>query len=306
MNIKAILRLCFAVMLSLAIGYSEASAQQRSFDVDLVMQDATIKSFTDALSKQTGAAFSFGKDLADKSLGNIEVHAKHASLEKILSDVLVPQGFQFLIAGNSVAISRAPKPVSSVQEIRGVVRDPNGDPIPGAGVFVSGTNNGTVTDLDGAFGISAPKGSTLQFSCVGYQTASAIVGNSPVMNMVLDIDSRVLDEVVVVGYGTQARKTLSTSVSKVDGDKLMDAPVSSVGDALKGKVPGMRIATSNALSGEAPRFLIRGGSSVNLSNNPIFIVDGALREDLNGVNPNDIESITILKDGFLLAASLSK
>lgn len=296
MDIKAILRLCFAVVLSMVLGYSGASAQQRSFDVDLVMRDATVKSFTDALSKQTGAAFSFGKDLADKSLGNIEVHAKHASLEKILSDVLVPKGYQFLIAGNSVAISVAPTPVSVLQEIHGFVRDPHGDPIPGAGVFVSGTDDGTVTNLDGAFGIRAPKGASLQFSCVGYQTATAVVGNSHVLNVVLEIDSRVLDEVVVVGYGTQARKTLSASVSKVDGDKLMDAPVSSVGDALKGKVPGMRIATSNALSGEAPRFLIRGGSSVNLSNNPVFIVDGALRDDLNGVNPNDIESMEVLKD----------
>lgn len=296
MNIKAILRLCVAMTLLLAAGRTGASAQQRGFDVDLVMKNATIKSFTEALSKQTGVAFSFGKELADKSLGNVEVHAKQAALEKILGDVLVPSGFQYLIAGNSVAISQAPKQASALQDIRGVVHDSNGDPIPGVGVLIAGTNTGTVTNLDGAYSLNAPKGATLQFSCIGYQTASAVVGNSPILNMVLGVDSKLLDEVVVVGYGTQARKTLSTSVSKVDGDKLMDAPVSSVGDALKGKVPGMRIATSNALSGEAPRFLIRGGSSVNLSNNPIFIVDGALRDDLNGVNPNDIESMEVLKD----------
>ena len=296
MNIKAILRLCFATTLFLAAGRTEVSAQQRSLDVDLVMQNATVKTFTEALSKETGTAFSFGKELADKPLGDVEVHARHATIEKILGDVLVPAGFQYLIAGNSVAISQAHKSAPALQDIRGVVLDSNGEPIPGAGVLIAGTNTGTVTNLDGAYSLSAAKGATLQFACIGYQTATAVVGNSPVINMVLGVDSRLLDEVVVVGYGTQARKTLSTSVSKVDGDKLMDAPVSSVGDALKGKVPGMRIATSNALSGEAPRFLIRGGSSVNLSNNPIFIVDGALRDDLNGVNPNDIESMEVLKD----------
>ncbi len=116
------------------------------------------------------------------------------------------------------------------------------------------------------------------------------------MDIILKEDSRLLDEVVVVGYGMQARKTLTTSISKVDGGALADAPVTSVGDAIKGKVPGLRVATSNSLSGEAPRFMIRGGSSISMGNDPIYIVDGALRDDLNGINPNDIESLEVLKD----------
>lgn len=115
-------------------------------------------------------------------------------------------------------------------------------------------------------------------------------------DIILKEDSRLLDEVVVVGYGMQARKTLTTSISKVDGGALADAPVTSVGDAIKGKVPGLRVATSNSLSGEAPRFMIRGGSSISMGNDPIYIVDGALRDDLNGINPNDIESLEVLKD----------
>ena len=136
-----------------------------------------------------------------------------------------------------------------------------------------------------------------QFTIIVGDTAFSIPeSRGGVLDIILKEDSRLLDEVVVVGYGMQARKTLTTSISKVDGGALADAPVTSVGDAIKGKVPGLRVATSNSLSGEAPRFMIRGGSSISMGNDPIYIVDGALRDDLNGINPNDIESLEVLKD----------
>ncbi|MCM1178205.1 MAG: TonB-dependent receptor [Clostridium sp.] len=179
----------------------------------------------------------------------------------------------------------------------GTVTDVDGNPLPGAGVLIKGTATGTVTDNDGRFSISVPENAVLEFSSLGFETVTAkpdIRGG--MLNIVLKEDSRLLDEVVVVGYGMQARKTLTTSISKVDGGALADAPVTSVGDAIKGKVPGLRVSTSNSLSGEAPRFMIRGGSSISMGNDPIYIVDGALRDDLNGINPNDIESLEVLKD----------
>ena len=124
----------------------------------------------------------------------------------------------------------------------------------------------------------------LEVSSLGFETVELRLGKQRSgIKVVLREDSKLLDEVVVVGYGFQARKTLTTSISKVDGSALMDAPVTSVGDAIKGKVPGLRVATSNSLSGEAPRFMIRGGSSISMSNDPIYIVDGALRDDMNGM-----------------------
>lgn len=183
----------------------------------------------------------------------------------------------------------------SVTEVSGTVKDTDGNPLPGAGVLIKGTAEGTVTDIDGKWSLRVPQDAVLEFSCLGFETAVARAdsGNG---DIILKEDSRLLDEVVVVGYGMQARKTLTTSISKVDGGALADAPVTSVGDAIKGKVPGLRVATSNSLSGEAPRFMIRGGSSISMGNDPIYIVDGALRDDLNGINPNDIESLEVLKD----------
>ena len=176
----------------------------------------------------------------------------------------------------------------------GVVVDTDGSPLPGAGVMVKGTSEGTVTDNDGRWGLDAGENAVLEVSSLGFETVELRLGKQRSgIKVVLREDSKQLDEVVVVGYGFQARKTLTTSISKVDGSALMDAPVTSVGDAIKGKVPGLRVATSNSLSGEAPRFMIRGGSSISMSNDPIYIVDGALRDDMNGINPVSYTHLTL-------------
>ncbi|MCF0176391.1 MAG: SusC/RagA family TonB-linked outer membrane protein, partial [Bacteroidales bacterium] len=190
----------------------------------------------------------------------------------------------------------AQKQNSATVTVSGKVLDTGGQPLPGAGVMILGTSSGTVTGADGSYSLQAKTNQTLVFSYIGFLEQHIAIAGRSVIDCVLEEDTNLLDETVVVGYGTQSRKTLSTSVAKVDGDKLMDAPVSNVGDALKGKVAGLRVATSNSLAGESPRFMIRGGSSITMDNDPIYIVDGALRPDMDGINPNDIESMEILKD----------
>ena len=162
---------------------------------------------------------------------------------------------------------------------------------------MAGTYKGVTTDNDGRYALRVDgEASVLQVLYLGYKNVEETVGKRTTIDVAMEEDLKMVDEVVVIGYGTQSRKTLTTSISKIDGDKLYGAPVSTVGDALKGKVAGLRVATNSSLSGEAPRFLIRGGSSINMGNDPIYIVDGALRDDLSGVNPNDIESMEVLKD----------
>lgn len=184
------------------------------------------------------------------------------------------------------------------QTFRGRVTDSSGDPLPGAAVMVKGTLSGVITGPEGDFtikDIGFPVKLTVSY--IGFRDVELTVTgkeSQPYVIVMSDTDM-VLDDVIIVGYGTQSRKTLTTAVSKVDGESLYNAPVSSAGDALKGRITGVRVATNNALSGESPRMLIRGGSSINLSNDPIVIVDG-IQRDLDGINPNDIESIEVLKD----------
>lgn len=179
--------------------------------------------------------------------------------------------------------------------VSGKIVDRNGDPLPGAGVLVKGTTTGTVADLDGNYVIAVSPSQTLVFSFIGYATKEMAVDGKNVINVTLADDATVLDDVIVVGYGTQSRKTLTSSISKVDGDKLADAPVSTVADALKGKVTGLHIVSNNNLPGESPMMMIRGGSSINRSNAPLCLVDGVER-GIDDLNPNDIESIEVFKD----------
>lgn len=290
MTHKLILRLFAAVAVLLSL--TGSAFAQKGYDVDLAMSSATVKSFTDALTSQTGIAFSFESALAGKSLGNVSVHGKQLTMASILNEVVVPKGITYSVAGSTYVLSQIK--VSS-SPLRGRVFDSNGDPLPGAGVLVKGTSKGTVTDLDGRYELAADPSEVLVFSYIGFKDVEVAVVDQTVIDITLHEDQNILDDVVIVGYGTQSRKTLTTAIAKVDGDKIMDAPVSTVGDALKGKVTGLHIISNNNLPGEAPMFLIRGGSSINRSNSPLCLVDGVERsfEDLN---PNDIESIEVLKD----------
>ena len=179
--------------------------------------------------------------------------------------------------------------------VSGTVKDASGEALPGVAVMVKGLKTGTVTDIQGRYSLQAKPNAVLVFSSIGYRSEEVAVGGRIQINVILQDDNTLLEEVVVVGYGTQARKTLTSAISKVDGNALQDRPVTSLGDALKGKVPGLHIVSNNNLPGEAPSMMIRGGSSINRSNAPLCLVDGVERsfEDLN---PNDIESVEILKD----------
>lgn len=179
--------------------------------------------------------------------------------------------------------------------VKGIVYDNEKETLPGVSLLVKGTTQGTVTDIDGKFSINAPKGSTLVFSYVGFESKEIIVTNGNHIDVILNISSIGLDDVVVIAYGAQSRRTLTSSVSKVNTRELENMAVDNVMDALKGKVAGARIYSNSGQPGEPPSIIIRGGSSVNKSNSPLILVDGFER-GFNEINPNDIESIQILKD----------
>ena len=179
--------------------------------------------------------------------------------------------------------------------VTGAVRDAKGEPVIGATVIVKGTATGATSGADGRYSIQAGPDATLEFSFIGYKKQEVPVGTRSAIDVALEEDALMVDDVVVIGYGTQSRRTITAAVSKVDGEKLAGAPVNSIGDALKGRVPGVRVATTDATPGADPKFLIRGGSSINQSNDPIVLVDGVVRE-MAGLNPNDIESVSFLKD----------
>lgn len=184
--------------------------------------------------------------------------------------------------------------------IRGTVVDANGIPVIGASVLVKGTSNGTITDIDGNFTLQNTSG-TLVVSYIGYKTQEVLIQNQKVFNIVLKEDTEVLDEVVVVGYGVQKKATLSGSVAQVKGEEVLKGKATqSMASALQGTIPGLTITrTSSRPGNEGTNITLRGGISVNDgANSPMIIIDGveAYEWELSQINPNDVESISVLKD----------
>ena len=233
-------------------------------------------------------------------LGNVEIRVDGGAVDAVLGPLFADKGIAWQVVDGVVILTRQNSPPQSDSgrrlTVRGRITAGAGESIVGATVMVKGTQTGVSSDVEGNYEIVVPgPGSVLVFNYLGYQPQEIAVGNRTQIDVRLAEDNNVLDDVVVVGYGTQSRRTLTSAVSKVSGADLEGVPVNSIGDALKGKVPGVRVSTANNQPGSDPVFLIRGGSSINQSNDPIVLVDGVVRE-MAGLNPNDIESVSFLKD----------
>lgn len=176
----------------------------------------------------------------------------------------------------------------------GTVVDNTGEGLPGATVKVKGTSNGTATDIDGQFSLSCPAGSTLQINYVGYQTKEVKAGTN--LKVTLVEDNQVLDEVVVIGYGSVKRKDLTTAVSTIDEKDFENRPITSAAQAIQGKAPGVAVQSPTGAPGQAMTVRVRGTTSFNGSNEPLYVVDGVPVEDIKFLAPSDIENMQILKD----------
>ena len=180
--------------------------------------------------------------------------------------------------------------------VSGTVSDENNMPLPGATVVIKGTTSGTSTDFDGKYSISANVGDVLNFSYVGYSAQSQTVGASNTINISLKPDNA-LEEVVVVAFGEKKREDLTSAVSVVTSEDLSKlSPTTSVDNMLQGVAAGVQVVAQNGKPGQTAFVRVRGVGSINASSAPLYIIDGVIAPDLNSVNPNDIESLSVLKD----------
>ena len=181
------------------------------------------------------------------------------------------------------------------QNFSGTVVDATGEPVIGASVVQKGTSNGTITDMDGRYTISADAGSRLVISFVGYNSQEVRAEQG--QRIVLTEDTQVLDDVVVIGYGVQKKSVVTASIAKVSSEDLAGKAPVRMDNALKGLAAGVNVTSNSGQPGEGSRIRIRGNNSINSSSDPLYIVDGMpIEGGLDFVNPNDIESIEVLKD----------
>jgi TonB-linked SusC/RagA family outer membrane protein len=187
--------------------------------------------------------------------------------------------------------------------ITGTVTSSDNSPLPGVNVLVKGTSTGTVTDAEGKYTLDAPPTGTLVFSFIGMKTLEANINNQSVVNMTMDADISQLDEVVVVGYGTQKKSDFTGSISSVSSKEIKAVPVASLSQALQGRAAGVLVTQASNAPGGGVSIRIRGGNSIQGGNEPLYVIDGypIMNESGPTISPNDIESIEILKDASATA-----
>ena len=232
-----------------ALSFSIHLRAQETLNLKLDYSNARLSDVLNDFTRQTGITFSYEVTLGDMIVARLEADLKNASLETCLEAVFGHMNLTYKVDGRVVALSQPDNAVKrdggkKNVKVTGVVSDASGLPLPGAVVMVT-DGPSAMTDLDGKYTIEVASDAVLKYIMMGFKDVEENVSGRAVIDVTMTDDVLLLDEIVVVGYGTQSRKTLTTSVAKISGEKFEDVPVSTVGDAIKGKVSGLRVATSN-------------------------------------------------------------
>ena len=287
-------------------GYEEAFAEmsyaeQTSFTVS--MENQTLKSVINWVEKNSQFIFIYRTDIDLSRRVNVDVRNK--TIEEVLKQMFAGTDLEYHIRDRQViirkAISREETPPIVMQQekvtVKGIVTDAKGEAIIGANIIEKGTTNGTITDIDGQFTLMVSEKASLVFSYIGYLTQEMVVGKKPFLNVQLQEDNKTLDEVVITGYGgTQLRSKMTNSIAKVDNSTLSTGVHTNPAQALSGAVAGLRVQQTSGNPNSTPTLVLRGGTNLDGSGSPLVIIDGAVRESLSDVNPEDIESLEVMKD----------
>ena len=297
---KRIMKLTTLFSLGVACCIS-ASTYAQGYKLSMNKQNSSIIEILKDIEKNSEFTFFFNDNKVNVNK-KASINVKDATLDEALAQVLKNTGYDYQIIDRQVLIKTASSSVSSVPSVQqnqkaitGIIKDVNGEPIIGANVVEKGTTNGTVTDIEGRFSLNVAPGATLVVSYIGYTTSEIVVGNKTDLAISLKEDSEMLDEVVVVGYGTMKKKDLTGAVAAVSGDLISDRKTMQLSSALQGAVSGMMVTRNNGAPGASSSIKIRGITTIGDSN-PLVIVDGVPIDGIDMVNPNDVENISVLKD----------
>lgn len=287
----------------LLIACLQVSAKGWSQDrITLKMSEAEIKKVLFAIEKKSDYRFLFS-ETAIKGKPRVNVDVVQAPIAEVLDRILANTGVSYKILGTNLVVLKEGIAAAAItsQEIKvsGKVTAEGGEPLTGVSVAVKGSRTGTTTDVNGNYSISVPDDAVLVFSSVGYETLEVAVAGKTNISVTLQQSSRKIDEVVVIGYGSANKRDLTGSITKVAGKDIADKPNTNPVASLQGKVAGLTIV-NNGTPGQAPDIRIRGTNSLG-SLRPLYVVDGIFNDNIDYINPADIESIEILKDPSSLA-----
>lgn len=278
--------------------------------VTINLKDVPLKTSLKKIEKASGYKFFYSESLAGLNQP-VTISVKDANIEKIMQVLLEGKNLTYEIGKDNIITlsskSMVKRHPNVIQRVTGRVVDNTGEPIIGAAVQLSGTSVGAITDLDGKFALSdIPDTGTLIFSYVGYKTITIPVKGGDFSKIILREDAKMIDEVVVVGYGVQKKSDITGSVSSVKSAELLSAPNASAAQALQGRVSGVVVQNTSGAPSGAISIRIRGSNSLTYGNDPLVIIDGVQDGNIGSLNPNQIESIEVLKDAAALSVYGSK
>ncbi|MGB4576811.1 MAG: TonB-dependent receptor [Paludibacter sp.] len=273
------------------------SAQNKTISIDV--KNVNLEQFFNIVEKQTSYKFSYRNSILDEKQ-NITLKMENVSIDDVLNTVLVPKGLKYSIASEYlIVITKAGQAKvnlsSNPKKITGKVTDEKGEPIIGANILLDGTSIGTISDVDGNFNIEAPENGLVTVTYIGYIPQKIDIAGKSFLNVLLQEDTKILNEVVVVGYGTQKKVNLTGSVSMITAEDLNSRPVSSVSSGLQGLLSGVTVVNTTGQPGaNSTSIRIRGLGTIGNSN-PLVLIDG-VEGDMNTLNPEDVQSVSVLKD----------
>lgn len=294
--------LCMAVCF-FCIGIMNAFAQEQKVTVEL--KNATLRQVFKSIERQTTYRFSYRNTLVDDK-SDITISKRQVEVSVVLDEALKGRNLTYtIVSSKSIVISNPEEQIipHKNKRISGTVKSANGESIIGANIKVTGTTIGCITDIDGNFTLEVPENAKLTISYIGFQTQEITLNGKSSVNIILKEDAEMLDEVVVIGYGVIKKKDLTGSVGRISSGSIKELKVSHPTQAMAGQLAGVQVQQTGGSPGEAATIRVRGTGSISASSSPLYVVDGFPlgEQNLNSVNPNDIESIEVLKDASAAA-----
>lgn len=277
-------------------------------NVTLKANNVKVKQALNLISKQTGFSFAYSNQVVNLDR-TVTIHADNQDIKAVMDSIVAGTNLAYEIADEKIYIfaksetSKALKGNERNQQtfvITGQVTDKDRNPIIGANIIIKGTTTGTVTDIDGKYSLEASQNAVLQISYIGYIAQTIPVNAQRKINIKLLEDSQSLEEVVVVGYGTQKKGEVASAISSIKSEDFLKTPSTDASQLIKGKVPGLSIITPDANPTSTSEISLRGMTTLMASASPLVLIDG-IPGDLNSVSPDDIQQIDVLKDGSAAA-----
>jgi len=273
-------------------------AFSQTTELSLNLKNVSVEQVLNQIEAKTTYRFLYNKNMVDVN-HKVSIVCKKQNVSQTLDQIFKGLDIAYTINGKQIVLSKIEKrPVSNTtKKVNGTITDEKGEPIIGATVLVEGESAGTITDVNGKFALTVPSDSKIKISYIGFESKLVSVYNQNILNISLSESSKVLDELVVIGFGTQKKVNLTGSVASVNTKQLESRPVTNLSNALQGITPGLNITQSSGSLEGRPTVNIRGITTIGQgsSGSPLILIDG-MEGDLNTVNPQDIDNISVLKD----------